>query len=220
MGGAVEVGLVGVEGDVPVVRGCEPTSLGLLRVEADQGFLYQPVDLADAHSVGERCDVPVDVVGTLGWQADGAVGDPAGAPWRQVPGLDACPDAGESVGELERFGDQGAARVGGDVQSDGELVGAELADLGCAFAGDQDRALEPEVVSRVGLVHHGPVEGQLEDADLGPVGGRLLGLGSGQHRGGGVRLFGCGCRCHGAIGSGGTDSFRTGVHRTRILCPK
>jgi hypothetical protein len=128
--GAVEVDHVGVDGDVPVLGCCDPSLVRVVGVEPDQGLFHEPVELGDADLVREAGDVPVDVLGTLDREADGVLGDAPGSPRRKVPGLDPRPDPGEPVGELEGLGDQGAAGVGGDVECDGQLVSAELADLG------------------------------------------------------------------------------------------
>ena len=185
--------------------------LGGLGVEPHQGFLDQPVELAEADLVREAGHVPVDVLRTLGRQADGALRDPAGSPGGELAGLDPRPHPRQPVGELERVGDQGSGRIVRDVQDGGELGHAELTDLRDALAGEAGRLLEQQRGGRVvDLVHRRPLPGELEDPDLLAVRGRASLTHGSQNRVGGVRLpLGCRYHCHAPIGSGATDSFRT-----------
>ena len=132
---------------------------------------------AGADLVGDRGEVPVDVLGGLGAQVQGLVGDPAGFPGGQVAGDDAFPEPGEPVAQLEGVADVAFAGLGGQADGGGELGEGELRDQGCAGSGDRDGGVaegaEPDglgLVDGLGGMGDGPAHGQLEEVGLGLVG--------------------------------------------------
>ncbi len=128
--GAVVTDLLEVHVEVPAVGGGEPSGLGTVGIEPDQGLLDQPVQLCKSDTVREGRDLPVDVRRPVGAQADGRAGDPPGAPRRQVAGPNPRPRPREAVRELDRLRQQRPAGIRGDPQGGCELGDAELPDLG------------------------------------------------------------------------------------------
>ena len=166
--GAGDADDVVVDGEVGLVPGGAATFLGLLGHVPGDRFLDEPVDLAGADLVGDRGDVPVDVLGCLEAQVRGLVGDPAGFPGGQVTGDDAFPEAGEAVAQLEGVAEVAFAGLGGQADGGGVLGDGELRDQGGAGSGDGDGGVaEGAQVDGLGLldgfggVGDGPLHGRL-----------------------------------------------------------
>ena len=106
--------------------------------EPGDGLGDQPVERGGADLVRERARPGRRRSRGLPGEPEGGLGDPAGPPRREVPGLDAGPVPGQPVLQLERVGDQDAAGVGGDTEGEGELGDAELRDQRRTRAGERE----------------------------------------------------------------------------------
>ncbi len=144
-------------------------------------------------------------------EVGGFPGDQPGPPHRDLTGQHPLPESRQPVGQLEGVGDQLPGGVVGDPERGGQVDGGELRDPRRTRSGERDQALVVQVglapvrgclVGRAG-VQPRPLQGQLELLD----GCLLLGLAGGadtvDHLGGGEG----GCRGHGSILGGRTDSF-------------
>ncbi len=166
VGGAVEPGLVQVDVEVPQVLGVPALLLSSRRVEPDEGFLDQPVDLHPGHAVGEGCDLPVHEPGRILRQDPGGVGDPERFPHRHLPLQDPVPGLGQPVGQLDDLPDVAATGVQGPAEERTEFHDREVADERGTGTGQRQPRIQPAFGQRRGIAFVG------DDVFGGPFGDR------------------------------------------------
>ena len=172
-----------VDVDVALLGRGEASGLGVIGVEPDPGLLDQPLDGGEPDLAEDRCEVGVHERRRLGREGDGVVGDdlrlPHPAPPREHRGV----DLGEPVAQLDGGGELTLPGVGRQTQDRGVLGHAGLDDTRGAGAGEVQDAGVPlrARVERLSGVVGGPLDGQLEAADLGGVDARLRLAQPGQH---------------------------------------
>ncbi len=126
-----------VEADLAVGLGGLLALLGGVGLEPHQGGVDEPGQVG--HDPVLRAGdggLGVDERDRLGAEVGGVLGDLAGLPRLQPPGLHQSPEPGEAILQLEGVRDQVAARAVGDVEGGGELLDRPLGDPRCAFAGE------------------------------------------------------------------------------------
>ncbi len=130
-----------VEGDVAPIGRVAGVSRGLLGHEPGHRDRDEPLQGGEPDPVGEPGDLVVHEPGRLPRQGHGGLGDPAGPPRGQVPGLDPGPEARQAVLQLERRGDQCTSGVGGGPERGSELGDAELRHQRRPLTGQRDPGL-------------------------------------------------------------------------------
>ena len=172
-GAVVGVHLPGLDGEVAAVRVLEATGLGFVGHVAADRLVDQPVERTGADPVRGRRHVPVHKRrGVLG-EEEGLLGDPAGQPRPQVPGLDPPPDPGEAVPELEGVADVPLPRIGRHTERGGELGDRELRHQRRTLTGDRHPGLAVGtrgeglgLQDRVDGVHRRPVHRRAQQPGL------------------------------------------------------
>ena len=152
VGDAVVADVVEAGVDVAVLAGLPPAFFGGSGVVPDQCFLDEPVDLGPGHAVGERGELPVDEPGGVGGRSRVWSVIRSAFHTGTCPSRTRAQSLGEAVGELDDLADVVASGVQGPAEQRTELHDREVADQGCAGAGEREAGVQTTLGQRGDVV--------------------------------------------------------------------